>query len=141
MSNSGFLRISEASALALHTMYYLSTHTDGLVSTKEIASTFNISENHLAKVLQRLVKVRLVDSIRGPKGGFNLAKDSQKITLLDIFEAIEGRAELDDCLLHQSVCGGGKECVLFNGLIEEMNSQIQEHMKNKKLSDLKNLFN
>jgi DNA-binding IscR family transcriptional regulator len=63
---SNVIKISEATTLALHTMFYLYLKKDQLVSTKEIAAMFGFSENHLAKVLQRLVKVGYVASIRGP---------------------------------------------------------------------------
>ena len=134
------IKISEAATLALHTMYFLSITTDRLVSTKEIATTFSISENHLAKVLQRLAKTGLVDSIRGPKGGFNLSKSSDEITLLQIYEAIEGPLELSDCLLDKPICGGGDSCVIFNGLLDLLNKQVKDYMGQKKLSELRNLF-
>ncbi|EKE04714.1 MAG: transcriptional regulator, BadM/Rrf2 family [uncultured bacterium] len=134
------IKISEAATLALHTMYFLSITTDRLVSTKEIATTFSISENHLAKVLQRLAKTGLVDSIRGPKGGFNLGKSSDEITLLQIYEAIEGPLELSDCLLDKPICGGGDNCVIFNGLLDLLNKQVKDYMGQKKLSELRNLF-
>ena len=140
MNAASLIKISDAVALGLHTMYYLSTHMDKLSSTKEIASTFSISENHLAKILQRLVKLGLVQSIRGPKGGFSLAKAGSEITLLDIFQAIEGPLEVADCLLSKPLCGGGHNCVLFSGLLEDLNTQIKDYMEKKKLSDLKNVF-
>ncbi|OGI03343.1 MAG: hypothetical protein A2104_10330 [Candidatus Melainabacteria bacterium GWF2_32_7] len=136
----GVIKISEAATLALHTMYFLSISTNRLVSTKEIASTFTISENHLAKVLQRLVKVGLVESIRGPKGGFSLAKNSDNITLLEIYEAIEGTLEMSDCLLNEPICGGGDNCIIFGGLLDKINKQVKDYMEQKKLSELRNLF-
>lgn len=134
------IKISEAATLALHTMYFLSINPDRLVSTKEIATTFSISENHLAKVLQRLVKVGLIDSIRGPKGGFNLGRSSDQITLLEIYEAIEGPLELSDCLLSKPICGGGENCIIFNGLLDGINKQVKSYMGEKKLSELRNLI-
>lgn len=134
------IKISEAATMALHTMYFLSINPDRLISTKEIASTFNISENHLAKVLQRLVKSGLINSIRGPKGGFSLAKKSEDITLLEIYETTEGPLILSDCLLYKPICDGGKHCIIFNGLIEQINNQVKDYLQQKKLSELENLF-
>jgi DNA-binding IscR family transcriptional regulator len=53
-----------------------------------------------------LVKAGLVLSERGPSGGFKLAKDSESIALLDIYEAIEGRFQEGECLFASPVCKG-----------------------------------
>ena len=64
------LKISEAATLALHTAFFLVTNPDRRLTTREMASTMGASEAHLSKVLQRLVHAGLVESVRGPKGGF-----------------------------------------------------------------------
>ena len=84
------LRISEAASIALHTMAYLARNKDRMVSTHEIAGAMGLSENHLAKVRQRLVKAGLVEAQRGPSGGFMLSRPAEDITLLEVYEAIEG---------------------------------------------------
>jgi len=127
------LKISEAASIALHTMYYLSVNDDRLVSTKEIAIVFCVSENHLAKVMQRLVKSGFVNSIRGPKGGFQIGRDKNTITLLEIYETIDGAFELKDCLFSCRICEGEK-CILGT-LIKNINKQVREAFAEKKLSE------
>jgi len=139
MSNC-VVKISDASVLAFHTMLYLSSYQDRLVSTKEIANKYHVSENHLAKVLQRLVKVGLVDSIRGPKGGFKLGRDAGEISLIEIYEIMDGPIGMYDCLLDESSCGGGNSCLIFNGLLGSINHQFKDYLSNKKLSDLQTLY-
>lgn len=127
------LKISEAASIALHTMYYLSVNEDRLISTKEIAIVFCVSENHLAKVMQRLVKVGLVSSIRGPKGGFKLGRDKNGITLLEIYETIDGAIELGDCLFSSRACDG-ENCILGE-LVKNINKQVRDTFAQKKLSE------
>lgn len=83
------LRISDAAALAFHTMVLLAQSQAKLTSVHDIANTLDASENHLAKVCQRLAKAGLIESVRGPRGGFRLAKPPTDIALIDIYEAIE----------------------------------------------------
>ena len=87
---TGVLKISEAANLAIHAVTYIASNNDHKVSTKELASFHNVSEAHLSKVLQRLVKSGFLKSVRGPKGGFVIAKPFNEIKLLDIYEVFEG---------------------------------------------------
>jgi Rrf2 family protein len=65
-----------------------------------LANRFEISEAHLAKVLQRLVKAELLRSVRGPRGGFILTRAPESVTLLEVFEAVinEHRCHPSHCL-------------------------------------------
>ncbi len=65
MDMANLLKISEAASLALHTMGYLAANDRRLVTTHQIGEVLRASEAHLAKVLQRLARVGLVDSTRG----------------------------------------------------------------------------
>jgi Rrf2 family protein len=102
-----FLKISDAANLGFHSLVYLAQkYEDGSpVATIDAAKRFNVSANHLSKVLQRLTRARLVKSVRGPKGGFVLAKEPSQITLKDIYEAIDGPiVHGDTCLLDKKRC-------------------------------------
>ncbi|OGL42423.1 MAG: hypothetical protein A2161_21090 [Candidatus Schekmanbacteria bacterium RBG_13_48_7] len=128
------LKISEAASLALHTMMLLAENSDKLVSTKDIASTLKVSEAHLSKVLQRLTKVGMVSAIRGPKGGFRLGRSTGEITLLDIYESIEGPMGEHDCLFTTPVCTG-ENCILGD-LLSSVNTKVRKYFNETHLSDL-----
>ena len=136
MSNT--LRISEATSLALHTAVLLAARPDGLHSAREIADTLHVSEAHLSKVLQRLAHVGLVESVRGPRGGFRLAKSGDKIALLDVYQAIEGPLGSGSCLLGRRVCRG-KTCVL-GGLLGAVNKQVRDYLSKTRLSQLTHVY-
>ncbi len=128
------LHISEAAVLAFHAMAMLARDPDRLISTHEIANSLSISENHLAKVRQELAKAGLVDAFRGPTGGFKLAKSPAEITLMEVFEAIEGPYRPSDCLLGHPACDG-KNCVL-GGLVESVNGQVRAYLSGTTLAQL-----
>ncbi len=63
----------------------------------EIAKTRGIPKSFLSKILQRLVRARIVKSFRGVRGGFRLAKKPESISLLEVIEAIEGTLTINRC--------------------------------------------
>jgi len=129
---TSLLKISEAALLALHTACWLSQR-GGLATTKEIASSLAVSEAHLSKVLQRLVKAGLVESVRGPKGGFRLGRRAEAMTLLEVYEVIDGRLAPTECLLGTLACGG--RCIMGD-VIKQVNSLVVERLTGTKVSEL-----
>lgn len=130
---SSILKISDAAAIAIHTMVLLASDKNKSFSNKEIALKLNASENHLSKILQRLTKNGLVESIRGPKGGFKISKGPEEITILSIYEAIDGPLEPTNCLMGAPVCNGN--CVLGD-LLSSINLKVKDYFENKTLKDL-----
>jgi Rrf2 family protein len=130
------LRISDAASLAIHTMVFLAKSADRPVTTHEIASALDVSENHLAKVHQRLAKAGLVGAVRGPNGGFSLGKSPRQIKLLEIYEAIEGALEPSECLLGRPTCGRS-QCIMGE-LVRSVNIQVSEYFSETTLFDLVN---
>jgi Rrf2 family protein len=127
-------KISEAAALALHTAGLLAAQPDRLVTTRDVATRFKVSQAHLSKVMQRLVKVGLIRSSRGPGGGFGLNKPAAEITLLNVYEAIEGPLELNRCLLGHAVCPV-KKC-LMSGLKSIINQETWQYLASTRLSEI-----
>jgi len=133
----GVLKISEAVNLALHTAGLLAGEQDRVLSVREVALALGGSEAHLSKVLQRLAKAGLVASDRGPKGGFRLAKRPREITLLAVYEAIEGPLEASNCLLGRAVCNG--RCILGD-LLGRVNRSVSDVLSKTSLADVKSSF-
>jgi Rrf2 family protein len=128
------LKLSEAASLALHTMVYLAGLPGRQVSVREIAGDLDVSEAHLSKVLQRLARDRLVNSVRGPKGGFSLNSRYAEISLLDIYESIEGPLHDRHCFRTTRVCNSN-DCI-FGGLLGDVNMQVREYLSKTKLPQL-----
>ena len=132
------LKISEACSLALHTMVLMQTDSNRIFSNDEIADKLHVSKNHLSKVLQRLVKSELVESVRGPKGGYRLVNNRKNITLLEVYEAIEGPLKPGNCLAESPICDG-TGCI-FRGKLEKLNSELKDYMINTNLTELTDIY-
>jgi len=122
---AGLLKVSEAAVLAIHTVAVLGGRPEGVTRTRQIASYLGASEAHLSKVLQRLVHTGMVASVRGPKGGFRMARDPEDVTLLEGYEAIDGPVQEAGCLLDAPVCDGS--CIM-GGLLEEVTERFRDHL-------------
>jgi Rrf2 family protein len=131
------LKISDAASLALHTACFMAPDEARIRTTREIASALGVSEAHLSKVLQRLARAGIVESLRGPRGGFRLARPPATLTLEDVFEAIEGPMETPGCLLGTPVCGGA--CMLGT-LLSDLDRQVRDHFSSTRISDLASAF-
>ena len=135
---SSLLRISDAAALAFHAAGLLAACQGQPVSTKKIANVLQASECHLSKVLQRLAKVGMVQSVRGPRGGFSLSRDPEEITLMDVYEAIEGRYVPTECLLKKKVCQGNER--MLGGLLADLNRQVGERLSKTTLASIVSVY-
>lgn len=130
---SNFIQISEAASIALHSMALLANDIEKLFNVKQITEKIEASDNHLAKVMQRLSKAGLIKSVRGPKGGFTLAKKKDDITLLDIYEAIEGNINVKGCPLIREKCPF-KTCI-FGNFLTDTNKKMAEYLSSKTLAE------
>ncbi|VGO21541.1 RrF2 family transcriptional regulator [Pontiella sulfatireligans] len=133
------IKISDATALALHSMVQLATDPQGQSTTAEIAELFDASRHHLAKVHQRLTKAGLIHSQRGPSGGVGLAKAPGKITLLEIYEVMEGSMLCNPCLFGKDVCPR-TDCVL-GALLPGLARQVRDYFEQTTLAQLANESN
>ncbi len=133
------VRISEPASLSLHAAAILARRPGERVANQEIASTLHVSEHHLAKVMQQLVRVGIVQSTRGPHGGFELARAPKDITLLQLFEAVEGPLGDAQCLLGEPVCDGG-DC-LVGELVHSVHQHVRQYLAETTLARLAKRFN
>ena len=86
------MKLTRASSYALHAVAYMATQKqqDKPVASHHIAAARGIPERFLLKVLKPLVSARVLLSIKGPNGGYRLARKPDDITMLEILEAVDG---------------------------------------------------
>jgi len=129
-------KVSERMNLAAHALQYMAASADEApMPVSELAGRMGVSESHLAKVMQRLVKCGFLGSTRGAKGGFFFRKSPSEISILDVYESIEGPLVAPACLLEKKLCAND-ECILGK-LLEEMTVLARKRLGEKKISDFK----
>jgi len=85
------MKMSRSTGYALLAVGYIASHKDQqTILSQDISKEYDIPLEYLLKILQQLVRANVLRSKRGPRGGFFLAKPPQKITMLQIIEAIDG---------------------------------------------------
>ena len=89
-------------------VYLANAGNDSPMDVKIVAQELGLPQGYLAKIFQRLARPHLVFSRRGPQGGYVLAREREKISLLDIIEAIDGPVVIGQCEL-----GPSEHCHLF----------------------------
>jgi len=85
------MRVSRSTGYALLAVGYIAKHQgNGVVLSQDISKQYDIPLEYLLKILQQLVRANVLRSKRGPRGGFSLAKPTNKITMLEVIEAVDG---------------------------------------------------
>jgi len=131
----GALKISEAAGLAIHAVTILARLGHGEpVKLSRMAALLNASEAHLGKVMHRLAQARVVTSKRGPTGGFTLGPRAEEMTLLDLYEMIDGPLGDNTCLMGYLGCPLGG-CVLGDA-VGSINEHVRKTLGNRRISDL-----
>ncbi|MHC4168173.1 MAG: RrF2 family transcriptional regulator [Planctomycetota bacterium] len=110
------MKVTKSAGYALHALMYMVRHSTQLpVTAVTVAKAEGIPSDYLAKIFQQLAKARFVKAIRGRKRGYVFARPPERITLLELFEAIEGGPLFDDCFLRHCHCGGTPDnCRIFS---------------------------
>ncbi|MGL1890549.1 MAG: Rrf2 family transcriptional regulator [Spirochaetaceae bacterium] len=94
------MTISTKTRYGFRLMIYLGLNesSESSIQLGEIAKKEDISLKYLEKIVQLLKKDGLVSVKRGPKGGYRLSRESRKISLLDIYQTLEGGYSVIDCV-------------------------------------------
>src|SRR5262245_49858662 len=105
------LRLSKKADYALLALRHLAAHPDkSAVSARELAETYDIPAELLARVLQRLVRGRLLDSHQGIRGGYGLGRPADAISVGDVIQSIDGRLTFSACSDSDHSCDQYAKC-------------------------------
>jgi len=91
------MRLNANTDFLYRSMIYVALHSDRLVTTREIAEAYGLSQHHIAKVTQDLIRMGLLEGVRGRGGGVRLAKEADQITLGELMKPGEDEVGVIDC--------------------------------------------
>ena len=121
---------------SLRVLIYVAKNQDRLVSTKEISEFFQISNNHLVKVVNNLGKMGLLNLKRGRYGGgIELAVKPEKINLGKIIKEIEPLDVVECFNPDKNTCNISSSCIL-KGILFKARKAFMDELNSKHLSDL-----
>jgi Rrf2 family protein len=110
---------------------------------KDLASSLGLPGPYLAKILQGLVQADILESVRGPRGGFRLTRPAHRITVGEVVAAMDGADSLDGCIMGFPTCGGDHPCPLHDawGAVKAQvaSSMTESTIRDLQLMDLRNL--
>ncbi len=101
---------------------------------KEIAAGTGAPLHFIAKILQDLVRKGLVQSLKGPAGGFYLDKESMHSSLADVVKAIDGENLFVGCGLGLKICSEVKPCPIHNQF-KIVRKNIYNMLENAKIGE------
>jgi Rrf2 family protein len=104
------LALTHTTGYAILAMSCLEQPDGSWVLSREIAESAGIPRPYLAKILNALSRSGLIKTKRGYRGGVALARPAERISLMDVVEAVEGRAWMPRCLLGLRECGDERAC-------------------------------
>ncbi len=85
------MRISRSTGYGLLAAGYIAKNQkEGIILSQSISNEYGIPLEYLLKILQQMVRANILRSKRGPRGGFVLARPANKVTMLEIIEAVDG---------------------------------------------------
>lgn len=105
------LRLSKKADYALLALRHLAARGEkDAVSARELAEAYDIPGELLAKVLQKLVRARLLESHQGIRGGYGLARPAALMSVADVIQAIDGPLTVTACSADDHSCGQYSKC-------------------------------
>jgi len=128
------MRLSLYTDYALRTLIYLA-EKPGRTNVAEIAKSYGISRDHVAKAVQQLARLGFIRSIRGVGGGVELVRKPESIRIGEVVLAFEGNMNLLECVTVENVCSIQTGCRL-KGVLAEAERIQSEYLNNILLSDV-----
>ena len=129
------MRLNAKGRYAVTAMLDVALHgARGPVALASIAERQGISRSYLEQLFARLRRAGLVDSVRGPGGGYCLARDVPTISIAEVIAAVDERVEATRCGGRED-CQGSQPC-LTHGLWEELGLEIERYLGGVSLADV-----
>ena len=131
------LKLSKKADYGLMAMKHLAEHADrGACSAKDVADSYRIPQELLAKILQRLVKSGFLKSQHGTHGGYALARDAKSISAYEVIRAIDGPLFITSCVTIHGDCEQSDLCTIREPL-RKVNQGIEDVLRSISIGDMR----
>jgi Rrf2 family iron-sulfur cluster assembly transcriptional regulator len=129
------MRLTTKGRYAVTAMLDLAINREnGPITLSDISKRQGISLSYLEQLFSKLRRNGLVDSARGPGGGYRLSRDADEITIVEVIEAVDENISADHCKGMKN-CRDGQGC-LSHELWTELSCQIREFLSNITLAQV-----
>jgi Rrf2 family iron-sulfur cluster assembly transcriptional regulator len=123
------MRLTRAGEYAVRCVLYLAGRPSGeVIGNREVASAMEIPYPFLSKIAQQLAKAGILEIIQGAKGGYRLLMPPERLTLLEVVEAISGEIFLNDCLMQPGACSRRPTCKVHQ-VWQKAREQLRETLR------------
>ena len=137
------MKFSKKVEYALIALLHIAKKSSGeLTTARELSDKFYISLELMGKILQSLVKSRLIVSVQGVKGGYYLFQPIDQIKVSSVVTSIDGPIALTDCIASRDpeICKRGKSCLIRKSM-EDIQARLVNLLDEISLKDFqKNLY-
>ena len=128
------LKLTRKLEYALIALRHMQMKGESLSSTKEIAETYSIPKELLAKTLQQMARLDYIDAVQGSHGGYKIHSSMSDISLTQFIEDLEGPLGMVDCIVES-------DCIQLNTCnirkpINQINENIRSVFSNINLSEI-----
>lgn len=131
------LKLTKKADYALMAMKHLAEHAlEGSRSAKDVADSYGIPPEALAKILQKLAKAGLLHSQHGINGGYTLARAAHTISAFEVIRAIDGPLFITSCVTVRGECDQSDRCNIREPL-RKVNDSIEQVLKRIKISHMR----
>jgi Rrf2 family protein len=129
------MMFSKTTAYGIRALAYLANHQHGPCGLQQIVEHEKIPPVYLRKVLGELRRHRLLRSVKGIHGGYELARPPETITLWEVFRVLDPDPYLDMCILGHAQCGYESLCALHEDW-QKLRSDLVRLLKGKTISEV-----
>ena len=121
------MEITRETDYAIRCILFLAERPERTFMVGEIAEKQQVPKPFLAKILQKLARAEIVTSTRGVKGGYRLAEPPEKISILNVIEAVQGPVAFNRCVVDQESCERREYCSVHPVWVE-LQAEVTERL-------------
>lgn len=122
ISPTQFMQLTDYSDYSLRVLTYLGLKGEKLATISEIAECYDISRNHIVKVVHRLGQLGYIETLRGKNGGLRLARSPEAINVGEVIRHMEASMDIVECFGKNNLCIISPNCVLRTAMNEALSA-------------------